>query len=137
MKTVWNWIQALLAAAGGGLGWFFGEMDGFFFALIVFVVIDYLTGIMCAVLDKSLSSNVGFKGILRKVLIFIMVGIGNVIDTQIIGSGEALRTAVIFFYISNEGISLLENAAHVGLPIPQKLKDILAQLHNRDEKEEK
>lgn len=89
MKTVWNWIQVALAAIGGGLGWFFGEMDGFFYALIAFVVIDYLTGVMCAIIDKTLSSNVGFKGIFRKVLIFVMVGIGHVIDTQLIGSGDA------------------------------------------------
>ncbi|GAA6396434.1 phage holin family protein [Solibaculum mannosilyticum] len=133
MKTVWNWIQVVLAAIGGGLGWFFGEMDGFFYALIAFVVIDYLTGVMCAIIDKTLSSNVGFKGIFRKVLIFVMVGIGHVIDTQLIGSGDALRTAVIFFYISNEGVSLLENAGHIGLPIPEKLKEVLAQLHNRTE----
>ena len=133
MKTVWNWIHVALAAIGGGLGGFFGEMDGFFYALIAFVVIDYLTGVMCAIIDKTLSSNVGFKGIFRKVLIFVMVGIGHVIDTQLIGSGDALRTAVIFFYISNEGVSLLENAGHIGLPIPEKLKEVLAQLHNRTE----
>lgn len=95
--------------------------------------VDYLTGVMCAIIDKTLSSNVGFKGIFRKVLIFVMVGIGHVIDTQLIGSGDALRTAVIFFYISNEGVSLLENAGHIGLPIPEKLKEVLAQLHNRTE----
>ena len=126
MKNVWNWMQVVMAAIGGGLGWFFGELDGFFYALIAFVVIDYLTGVMCAIVDKSLSSEVGFKGIFRK------VGIGHVIDAQIIGSGDALRTAVIFFYISNEGVSLLENSARIGLPIPQKLKDVLAQLHDRD-----
>ena len=126
MKTVWNWIQVALAAIGGGLGGLCGEMDGFFYALIAFVV-------MCAIIDKTLSSNVGFKGIFRKVLIFVMVGIGHVIDTQLIGSGDALRTAVIFFYISNEGVSLLENAGHIGLPIPEKLKEVLAQLHNRTE----
>ncbi len=137
MKTVWNWMQAALAAIGGGLGWFLGGMDGFLYALIAFVVIDYITGVMCAVVDKKLSSNVGFKGIFRKVLIFVMVGIGNIIDTQLLGSGEALRTAVIFFYISNEGVSLLENAAHIGLPIPEKLKDILAQLHDRKKEDDK
>lgn len=131
MKQFWNVVQVGIAAVGGGVGWFFGELDGFFYALIAFVVIDYMTGIMCAVVDKSLSSNVGFKGIFRKVLIFVMVGIGHVIDSQIIGNGDALRTAVIFFYISNEGVSLLENAAHVGLPVPEKLKDVLAQLHDR------
>ncbi len=136
MKNFWNMAQLAFAAIGGGLGWFFGEMDGFFYALIAFVVIDYLTGVMCAILDKTLSSNVGFRGIFRKVLIFVMVGIGHVIDTQLIGNGDALRTAVIFFYISNEGVSLLENAAHVGLPVPEKLKDVLAQLHDRTENKE-
>ena len=136
MKNFWNMAQLAFAAIGGGLGWFFGEMDGFFYALIAFVVIDYLTGVMCAILDKTLSSNVGFRGIFRKVLIFVIVGIGHVIDTQLIGSGDALRTAVIFFYISNEGVSLLENAAHVGLPVPEKLKDVLAQLHDRTENKE-
>lgn len=136
MKNFWNMAQLAFAAIGGGLGWFFGELDGFFYALIAFVVIDYLTGVMCAILDKTLSSNVGFRGIFRKVLIFVMVGIGHVIDTQLIGSGDALRTAVIFFYISNEGVSLLENAAHVGLPVPEKLKDVLAQLHDRTENKE-
>ena len=131
MKNVWNWIQVALSALGGGIGWFLGGLDGFLYALIAFVVIDYITGVRCAIVDKKLSSNVGFRGIFRKVLIFVMVGIGNLIDTQLIGSGEALRTAVIFFYISNEGVSLLENAAHIGLPIPEKLKDVLAQLHNR------
>lgn len=136
MKNFWNMAQLAFAAIGGGLGWFFGELDGFFYALIAFVVIDYLTGVMCAILDRTLSSNVGFRGIFRKVLIFVMVGIGHVIDTQLIGSGDALRTAVIFFYISNEGVSLLENAAHVGLPVPEKLKDVLAQLHDRTENKE-
>lgn len=131
MKQFWNVTQVVFAAVGGGLGWFFGELDGFFYALIAFVVIDYLTGVMCAIADKSLSSDVGFKGICRKVLIFVMVGIGHVVDAQIIGSGDALRTAVIFFYISNEGVSLLENAAHIGLPVPEKLKEVLAQLHDR------
>ena len=131
MKTVWNWIQAALAVVGGGLGWFFGEMDGFFYALIAFVVIDYITGVMCAITDKNLSSSIGFKGICRKVLIFTMVGIGNIVDVYVLGEGGVLRTAVIFFYLSNEGVSILENSAHLGLPIPEKLKEVLEQLHNR------
>ena len=85
--------------------------------------------------DKNLSSSVGFKGICRKVLIFAMVGIAHVLDANVIGDGSVLRTAVIFFYISNEGVSLLENASHLGLPIPEKMKDILEQLHDRDNKE--
>ena len=132
MKDVWNVAQVVFAAVGGGIGWFFGELDGFFYALLAFVVIDYLTGVMCAIADRSLSSEVGFRGIFRKVLIFVMVGAGHILDAQVIGSGDALRTAVIFFYISNEGVSLLENAAHIGLPVPDKLKDVLAQLHDRE-----
>lgn len=137
MKQVWIWIQAVFAAIGGFLGWFLGGLDGFLYALIAFVVVDYITGLMCAVTDKKLSSNVGFRGIFKKVLIFTLVGIGNVLDVYVIKDGSVLRTAIIFFYLSNEGISLLENAAHIGLPIPQKLKDVLAQLHNRDGKDEK
>ena len=137
MKDVWNVVQVVFAAVGGGIGWFFGELDGFFYALLAFVVIDYLTGVMCAIADRSLSSEVGFRGIFRKVLIFVMVGAGHILDAQVIGSGDALRTAVIFFYISNEGVSLLENAGHLGLPIPEKLKDILAQLHDRAENTDK
>ena len=132
MKDVWNVVQVVFAAVGGGIGWFFGELDGFFYALLAFVVIDYMTGVMCAIADRSLSSEVGFRGIFRKVLIFVMVGAGHILDAQVIGSGDALRTAVIFFYISNEGVSLLENAAHIGLPVPEKLKEVLAQLHDRE-----
>ena len=137
MKEVWTWIQVLVAAAGGFFGWFFGGFDGFLYALLVFVVVDYITGVMCAIADKKLSSEVGFKGLCRKVLIFILVGAANIIDVQIIGTGSVLRTAVIFFYISNEGLSLIENAGHLGLPIPEKLKTVLEQLHDRAEKEDK
>lgn len=133
MKEFWNAIQMVFAAIGGWLGYFLGGCDGLLYALIAFAVIDYITGVMCAVADKKLSSAVGFKGICRKVLIFLLVGIANVLDVQVIGSGSVLRTAVIFFYISNEGVSLLENAAHLGLPVPEKVKTVLEQLHDRAE----
>ena len=133
MKEIWIWIQAAIAAVGGWLGYFLGGWDGFIYARIAFVVIDYITGLMCAVLDKKLSSEVGFRGIFKKVLIFSLVAIGHIIDKSIIGDSSVIRTAVIFFYLSNEGVSILENAAHIGLPVPQKLKDILEQLHNRTE----
>ena len=136
MKEFWNTIQLVFTAVGGWLGWFLGGCDGLLYALIAFVTIDYITGVMCAVADHTLSSEVGFKGIARKVLIFLLVGIGHILDTQVIGSGSVLRTAVIFFYISNEGVSLVENAALLGLPIPEKLKDVLEQLHDRAEKDE-
>lgn len=135
MKEFWNTIQLVFAAIGGWLGYFLGGCDGLLIALVVFVVVDYLTGVMCAIADHKLSSAVGFKGICRKVLIFLLVGIANILDMQVIGSGSVLRTAVIFFYISNEGVSLVENAAHLGLPVPDKLKDVLEQLHDRDGKE--
>jgi toxin secretion/phage lysis holin len=133
MKEFWNMIQLVFTAIGGWLGYFLGGCDGLFVALVVFVVADYITGVMCAVVDKKLSSEVGFKGICKKVLIFMLVGIANILDIEVIGTGSVLRTAVIFFYLSNEGISLLENAGHLGLPIPKKLMDILEQLHDRSE----
>ena len=136
MKEFWTTIQVVFAGIGGWLGWFLGGCDGLLYALLAFVVIDYVTGIMCAVVDKKLSSEVGFKGIFKKVLIFALVGIGHILDTRVIGIGSVMRTAVIFFYLSNEGVSLLENAAYLGLPIPQKLKSVLEQLHDRAEKED-
>lgn len=137
MKDFWNMIQLIISALGGWLGYFLGGCDGLLYALLAFVVIDYITWVMCAVNDHTLSSEVGFRGICRKVLIFMLVGIANILDADIIGTGSVLRTAVIFFYISNEGVSLLENAAHLGLPVPEKIKAVLEQLHNRAEKEEK
>ena len=136
MKEFWNTIQLVFAAVGGWLGYFLGGCDGLLYALIAFVVIDYITGVMCAVSDKTLSSEVGFKGICRKVLIFLLVGIGNIIDVQVLGSPGVLRTAVIFFYLSNEGVSLLENAAHLGLPVPDAVKTVLEQLHDRSDGKE-
>ena len=136
MKEFWSMVQLVFTGIGGWLGYFLGGCDGLILALLLFVVADYITGIMCAISDKKLSSEVGFKGICRKVLIFMLVGIANVLDVQVIGNGSILRTAVIFFYLSNEGISLLENAGHLGLPIPEKLKKVLEQLHDRSEKED-
>ena len=138
MKQIWNWIQTVVAAAGALMGWFLGGLDGFLYALIAFVVLDYITGVICAIVDKNLCSNIGAKGILKKILIFVLVGVGHILDTNILGfvgnpDGSVLRTAVIFFYLSNEGISILENAAHIGLPIPEKLKDVLKQLHGHND----
>ena len=133
MKEFWNTIQLAFAAVGGWLGYFLGGCDGLLYALIAFVAIDYITGVMCAISDKTLSSEVGFRGICRKVLIFLLVGIGNIIDVQVLGSPGVLRTAVIFFYLSNEGVSLLENASHLGLPVPDAIKTVLEQLHDRSD----
>lgn len=136
MKEFWNVVQFVFTAVGGWLGYFLGGCDGLLYALIAFVTIDYITGVMCAINDKALSSEVGFKGICRKVLIFLLVGIANILDLNVIGTGSVLRTAVMFFYISNEGVSLLENASHLGLPVPQKIKAVLEQLHDRAEDDE-
>ena len=136
MKEFWGLIQAVFAGIGGWIGYFLGGCDGLMYALLAFVVIDYITGVMCAVADKKLSSEVGFKGIARKVLIFLLVGIANILDVNVIGNGSVLRTAVVFFYISNEGVSLLENAAHLGLPVPDKMKAVLEQLHDRADESE-
>lgn len=137
MKDFWNVIQLIFSALGGWLGYFLGGCDGLLYTLLAFTAMDYITGIMCAVNDHTLSSEVGFRGICRKVLIFMLVGIANILDADVVGTGSVLRTAVIFFYISNEGVSLLENAAHLGLSVPEKIKVVLEQLHNRAEKEEK
>ncbi len=136
MKEFWNTIQLVFTGIGGWLGYFLGGWDGLLYALIAFVAIDYVTGVMCAISNHTLSSEVGFKGICRKVLIFLLVGIGSILDAHVIGSGSVLRTAVIFFYISNEGVSILENAARLGLPVPEKIRVVLEQLHDRSAKEE-
>lgn len=134
MKQIVSTMQYVFAGVGGFMGWFLGGLDGFLYALIMFVAIDYLTGLMAAYVQKKISSEVGFRGICRKVAIFCLVGVGHVLDTQVIQNGSVLRTAVIFFYLSNEGISIMENIAIIGLPVPKKLKDVLEQLRD-DEKE--
>ena len=135
MKDFWNLMQFIFTAIGGWIGYFIGGCDGPLITLLFFVICDYITGILCAISDKKLSSHVGFKGICRKVIIFMLVGIAHMIDVNVIATGSILRTAVIFFYLSNEGVSLLENAGHLGLPIPEKLKVVLEQLHDRAEKD--
>jgi toxin secretion/phage lysis holin len=138
MQSIWAWVQIALAALGGWLGWLLGGMESFVYMLVAFVVLDYITGIMCAVVDKNLSSAIGFRGIFKKITIFAMVAVGHMVDMNLIGplgtvgDGSAIRTAIIFFYLANEGLSLLENSSRLGLPIPQKLKDVLAQLNKRD-----
>ena len=134
IDIIWAKLQIAFTAIGGWLGYFLGGFDGMMIALIVFMTLDYLTGVMCAIVDKKLSSAVGFKGICKKVLMLMLVGVANIVDVHVVGTGSALRGAVVCFYLSNEGVSILENAAHIGLPIPEKLKEILAQLHNRGDK---
>ena len=134
IDLIWTKIQIAITAIGGWVGYFMGGMDGLLIALIVLMTLDYISGVMCAIMDRSLSSAVGFRGIAKKVLILMLVGVANILDIHVVGEGSALRGAVIAFYMSNEGLSLLENAAHIGLPVPDPLKNALAQLHGRDEK---
>ncbi len=129
------WIKAIFAVIGGMIGWFLGGVDSFMYALIAFVVIDYITGVLRAVVEKKLSSRIGAHGIAKKVALFLVVGVGHLIDNYLFKiTGTPLRTAVIFFYIANEGISFLENATAIGLPVPKKLKDVLAQLHGKGDR---
>ena len=133
MATGWFWIQVVVAGVGGFLSWFLGGMDGFLYALVAFVVADYITGVFCAIHDRALSSRVGWRGIFKKVVIFILVGVGTILDRYILlGENHIIRSAICFFYLSNEGISLLENATRLGLPVPRKLRDVLVQLRDRD-----
>ena len=132
IDLIWTKVQIAITALGGWLGSFLGGMDGLMIALIVLMILDYVSGVMCAIIDKKLSSAVGFKGICKKVFILMLVGVAHIIDLHVVGTGSALRGAVICFYMSNEGLSLLENAAHIGLPIHDKLRDILSQLHDKE-----
>lgn len=126
-------LRGVLSIIGGLLGGFLGEMDGLLYVLICFIVLDYITGVLSAIDQRCLSSAIGFKGIARKIIIFVLVGVANILDIYILGHASVLRAAVIFFYISNEGISILENASHLGLPVPQKLQSVLRQIHQKEE----
>ena len=136
MEKIWRGIQAGIAAVGGVCAFFWGGMDNLLIALLVFAAVDYATGVLAAIIQKKLNSQIGFKGIAKKVLMFLIVGVANIIDVRLIQTGSGFRTATILFYIANEGVSLLENAARCGLPVPKRLKDILTQLHEKSEKEE-
>lgn len=133
MKNVPGYMQVIVTAIGAYLGWFLGGLDGLLYALVAFVVMDYITGVMVAILEKKISSSIGSKGIFKKVLIFTFVGIGNIIDVNILQNGSAVRTAVLFFYLSNEGMSIVENAAKIGLPVPEHIKRIFVEL-KKDER---
>lgn len=121
-------VKGVFALIGAWLGTFLGGWDGATYALIIFITLDYITGVMGAVAEKNVSSDVGFKGIFRKVTILMLVGVGAILDKYVLGGGEVLRLAVIFYYLSNEGISILENATRLGLPVPHKLRNVLEQL---------
>lgn len=133
MRDYWTWIQVGLASIGGFVSWFFGQNDGLLTALVVFVIADYFSGVLRAIVEKKVSSTIGSKGISKKVVIFILVGIAHMVDVEVLGAGDVIRNTVIFFYLSNEGISMLENAAALGLPVPERLRNILIQLRKKSE----
>lgn len=134
MKQTWNLIQTGFVAAGGLVGWYLGGYDASLYTLLAFVVVDYITGVLRAINEKKVSSRIGAKGITKKILIFLLVGVGHMLDLEL-KTGNVLRDAVTFFYISNEGISLLENAVSIGLPVPEKVKEALKKLHGKEDNE--
>jgi toxin secretion/phage lysis holin len=131
MSKIINICEVLVAFSGGILGWLFGGLDSLIYALIAFVIIDYVTGILLAFQKKKISSAIGFIGIAKKIMMFALIAVGNVIDQYVIKSGSTLRTMLIMFYLANEGISIIENAGSMGVPFPQKLKDAIQQLQEK------
>ena len=129
-------IDSVAGAVGAVLGFMYGEVTGLFWALIAFMALDYITGVVVAIIEKRLSSEVGFRGLAKKFLILVFVAVGHIADTYILGGTPAAMSAVMLFYMANEGISIIENAAALGLPVPKKLKDIMVQLKKESESEE-
>jgi len=138
MKELWNTTKLIFASIGAAIGWFEGGADSFIYALIMFTVVDYIFGVLRAIAEKKLSSRIGAKGIVKKVGMFLIVGMAHLADVYLLGEGGALRTAIVFFYCSNEGISLVENANVIGLPVPKVLKDALEKIKSKsDEPDDK
>lgn len=133
-----EYLDYLAAGIGAVIGYFFGGFDGFISALIAFAVLDYITGIFAAGVRHELSSSVGFRGIAKKITIFFLVGVAHIIDRELLGNTAFLRDAVLFFYLANEGLSILENAIDIGIPVPHVLKEKLLQFKDDEkDKEEK
>lgn len=132
-----NTIKALIAALSALAGFLWGDMDGLFLALIAFMAIDMITGMVAGAAEHNLDSEICFKGICKKIMILAFVALAHLLDAQILGGEKSVvRSAVIGFYCANEGLSILENGGRLGLPYPKKLKDILAQLR-KDSNENK
>lgn len=136
MSKVQIIIDSIAGAVGAVLGFMYGEVTGLFWALIAFMALDYITGVIVAVIEKRLSSEVGFRGLAKKFLILVFVAVGHIADTYILGGTPAAMSAVMLFYMANEGISIIENAAALGLPVPKKLTSIMEQIKNKSESEE-
>ena len=132
MSETLNNCKIVLVILGGAIGWLFGDFDSLIYALLTFVALDYITGVLLAVHNKKVSSEIGFRGICKKVMIFVLVAVGHVIDQYVIGMGSSLRTMLIMFYLSNEGISILENAGNIGIPIPNGLKNTIQKFSEKE-----
>lgn len=134
MKEMWVCIKVIFAVFGGWIGMFLGGWDGPLLALVALITIDYITGVMCGIVEHRLSSEIGFKGIFRKITMLMLVGVGAMLDAYVVRTGDVVRTAIIFYYISNEGVSLIENAARLGLPVPPKVRNILESIKEEGKK---
>ena len=129
MNKILESLKYVFIVIGGYIGFYLGSIDAFIYTLLAFIIADYITGVLRAGVERKLLSSVGFKGIAKKIVIFIVVGIANLCDVNLIkGDGTMIRTAIIFFYIANEGLSILENTMAIGLPVPEKLREMLEQL---------
>ena len=128
-------IDSIAGAVGAVVGFMYGEVTGLFWALIAFMALDYITGVVVAAINKQLSSEVGFRGLAKKLMILVFVSLGHIADMYVLGGTPVAMSAVMLFYIANEGLSIIENAGNLGLPVPKKLKDIMVQLKKESEEE--
>ena len=136
MKNIVDFVKSAIIACGAALGVFLGRADGLLITLVILAVADYITGIVSACVNKMLSSRVGFLGIAKKLFMFALVGVANLVDVNVLGGSSVLRGAVICFYMANEALSIIENAGELGLPIPVKLKHLMDQLKKTADKED-
>ena len=128
-----DFVKAILAMLCTIAGFLFGEMNGLIVTLIVLIVLDYISGVIAAIVEKKLSSEIGAQGIAKKVFMLLIVAVANIVDINVIGGeSHVLKSVTVVFYIANECISLLENAGQLGVPVPKKLMDVLKQLKDKD-----
>lgn len=136
MDKVVRFFRTIVIAMGAALGVFLGRPDGLLITLICFAIVDYVTGVVSAAINHKLNSATGFKGIAKKLFMFALVGVANLIDINALAGTAVLRSAVICFYLANEALSIIENAGEIGLPIPKKLKKLIEQLKESEENDE-
>ena len=127
-----NIFKKIMAGVCTILSFLFGDMEGLMVALIALIILDYISGVIAAAVEKRLSSEVGAKGIAKKIFMLLIVALANIVDINVIGDGHVLKTVTVVFYICNECISLIENAGRIGVPVPKKLLDVLEQLRDKD-----